>query len=263
LNPIVIQTEFAHRLISISLLSRDTGKDLVFFIHGLGCAKESFADAFDQPRLSAYSIAAIDLPGFGESPAIGDFSYTLDNYAGICRETLNQFPHNRVHIVGHSMGGAVAVLLAEKIPDRAVSLMNIEGNLTGSDCTTSRRTMSVTYDDFRSRLKRELILSARGSGEKGMRLWAEWSAKSDPLAFTGSARSLVEWSDSGELLSRFLALPCRKVYFYGERSRSIPALSRLGNVPAIMVSRSGHFLMNDNPDEFYSKLAAELADVIS
>lgn len=263
MNSSVIRIKIDNRAIEISLALRESGTELIFFIHGLGCVKESFIDAWKQPRLSNYSLAAIDLPGFGDSPALQDFSYTLDNYAGICREILNLFPHDIIHIVGHSMGGSIAVLLAEQIPGRVISLINIEGNLTGPDCTTSRRTASVTYEEFRTRLRRELILAAYSSDEKGMHLWAEWSARSNPLAFTGSARSLVEWSDSGELLNRFLALHCRKAYFYGERNKSIPTLSRIEGIPAIMVNRSGHFLMNDNPEEFYEKLAAMLADITS
>jgi len=242
----------------IVLSSRGGGSELIFFIHGLGCAKESFADAFQNPALAPYSLAAIDLPGFGDSPLPEGFSCALEDHAQVCLATLASLPHGAVHIAGHSMGGAIAVLLAERLGKRLASLVSIEGNFIGSDCTVSRRAVSITYDRFRERLRRELMLAARGPEEKGMRLWAEWSAKSNPRAFTESARSLVEWSDSGKLLSHFLALPCRKAYFFGERNRTIPVLSRLGPVPAIMINRSGHFLMNDNSDEFYTKLAAVL-----
>lgn len=240
----------------ISLSSRHGGSELIFFIHGLGCAKDSFADVFAHPALTPYSLAAIDLPGFGESPLPVGFSCALEDHAEICFATLAQLPFETVHLAGHSMGGAIAVLLAERMGKRLASLVSIEGNLVGSDCTVSRRAVSATYDQFRERLRRELTLSARGPEEKGMRLWAEWSAKSDPRAFTESARSLVTWSDSGRLLRRFLTLPCRTSYFYGERNRQLPVLSRLGAVPAVMIGRSGHFLMNENPEEFCAKLAA-------
>jgi pimeloyl-ACP methyl ester carboxylesterase len=243
----------------MSALARDSGGELVFFIHGLGCAGESFAGAWDHPALSRYSLLAVDLPGFGASPAPEDFSCSLEDYAALCREIIRHVPHEKIHLAGHSMGGSIAVLLAGLIPGGPASLMNIEGNLIGADCATSRRTAAVSYESFRARLMRQLIIAARSSEERGMRLWAEWSAKSDPLAFTKSARSLVAWSDSGDLLRRFLALPCRRAYFYGERNRMMPALSRLGETPTVMVSRSGHFLMIDNPDEFYTKLATSIS----
>ena len=74
-------------------------------------------------------------------------------------------------------------------------------------------------------------------------------------AFTESARSggMVR---QREILSHFLALPAARPF--GERNRTIPVLSRLDWLPAIMINRSGHFLMNDNSDEFYTKLAAVL-----
>jgi len=242
----------------IAVSSRERGDGLVFFIHGLGCAKESFADAWDHPARSRFSLLALDLPGFGDSPLPEGFSCAMEDHAALCLEVLARYPHGEVHVAGHSMGGSIAVLLCGLMGDRAASLVNIEGNLVGADCTVSRRAVSITYDRFRERLMRELVVAARSSEERGMRLWAEWSARSDPLAFTKSAHSLVEWSDSGELLRRFLSLPCPRAYFYGERNRRMPVLARLGAVPATMISRSGHFPMNDNPDEFYGKLSGAL-----
>ncbi len=159
---------------------------------------------------------AVDLPGFGDTPSPREFTHSMENHAALCREVLNSVDYSRLHLVGHSMGGAIALLLAEFLPHGPDSLISVEGNLIGRDCTVSRRAVSVSYENFRTRLMRQMILAARTSEEHGTRLWAEWSAKSSPTAFTESARSLVEWSDSGELLRRFLGLTCRKAYFYGE-----------------------------------------------
>ena len=75
-----------------------------------------------------------------------------------------------------------------------------------------------------------------------------------PAGFYKSAESLVHWSDSGELISRFKNLPCRKSYFYGEKNSDMILLQQLNSVEKVMIADSGHFMMNDNPDEFYPRL---------
>ena len=80
-----------------------------------------------------------------------------------------------------------------------------------------------------------------------------------PLGLYKSAESLVRWSDSGELISYFKNLPCRKSYFYGEKNANTVALHRLNSIEKIMIRNSGHFMMNDNPDEFYPRLSRFLS----
>ncbi len=80
-----------------------------------------------------------------------------------------------------------------------------------------------------------------------------------PLGFYKSAESLVRWSDSGELIFRFKNLPCRKSYFYGEKNSDMVVLHRLNSIEKVMIGSSGHFMMNDNPDEFYSRLRTFLS----
>ena len=80
-----------------------------------------------------------------------------------------------------------------------------------------------------------------------------------PFGFYKSAESLVHWSSSGELISRFKNLSCRKCYFYGERTPDIVVLNRLDAIEKVMIADSGHFMMNDNPDEFYSCLSEFLS----
>ena len=80
-----------------------------------------------------------------------------------------------------------------------------------------------------------------------------------PLGFYKSAESLVRWSDSGDLLSRFKNLRCKKSYFYGEKNSDLDVLHRLNTIEKVMIGKSGHFMMNDNPDEFYSRLRTFLS----
>ena len=93
------------------------------------------------------------------------------------------------------------------------------------------------------------------SKDKGLKLWSKWIKQSNALAFYKSSQSLVKWSDGRELRKRFISLKARKIYFYGKRNSAMKVLNELANVEKISISNSGHFLMNDNPREFYHALA--------
>jgi pimeloyl-ACP methyl ester carboxylesterase len=240
---------------SIALRCRRESRDLVFFIHGLGCAKEHFGDAWTFERLNEYSLAALDLLGFGESPGHENFSYDLSGHAEICKRILDQLPDMRLHIVGHSMGGAVGLLLSEMVRDRLESFVNVEGNLISQAGDVSRRNASATFEEFQRTHLPGMILATALSDEPGMKLWSACIKKSDKKGLYLSSRSLAEWSMSGILLEKFRELACRKIYVYGEANSYMKVLRVLDGIPKVCISKSGHFPMNDNPVEFYNTLA--------
>lgn len=239
----------------ISSKFRRGGDDLLFFIHGLGCAKENFDGVWEFRKLGSRSALAIDLPGFGDSRVSGSFSYDLYDHAAICRAVLSEFPDVRIHIVGHSMGGAVGVLLAEMIGERLGSFINVEGNLISHDSTVSRSIRETTFAHFKKYHLPGLIASSAVSDEPGRRLWATLIPRADTYGLYMSSRSLAGWSDSGALLEKFRKLECNKLYIYGEINSFLAAEEMLRDIPKAGISNSGHFPMNDNPGEFYRVLA--------
>jgi pimeloyl-ACP methyl ester carboxylesterase len=239
----------------ISSRIRDTGHDLIFCIHGLGCAKENFNEIWGIDRLGRFSILAFDLPGFGDSSKPSNFSYDLQDQAAVCAELLANFPGRHIHLVCHSMGGAIGLILADLIPGRLKSFANIEGNLTGHDCTVSRKQSLASLEEFKKKELPGLLLITSISPEPGTRLWSRLIKKADIKSMYLSSRSLVRWSDAGMLLDKFKHLECKKIYVYGENDSFLKILTMLAPVPARSISHSGHFPMNDNPGEFYTFLA--------
>ncbi|MFC1671332.1 alpha/beta fold hydrolase [Spirochaetota bacterium] len=247
---------YRDNIFQISGKSRKTDGDLIFFIHGLGCAKESFDNVWKYGEFNKYSILTIDLPGHGDSSKPHDFSYKMEEYAEILKKILRKYHDKNIHLVGHSMGGTIALLLIDIIPHRIKSFANIEGNLYSSDSGISRKAAALSYNTFKEILFNKIKVYAVQSENKGERLWASWIEKSDPYAFNKSSKSLVQWTDSGKLLQKFLKLKCRKEYFYGEYNSFMEVMIKIEGIKKTSISKSGHFPMNDNPNEFYRKLLA-------
>jgi pimeloyl-ACP methyl ester carboxylesterase len=93
-------------------------EETLVLLHGLLDSSEGWSRLCD--RLSGMRVA-FDLPGFGYSdpPSRGSIS----GYARDVAEGLEMLGVNRMVLVGHSLGGAVAASLAELLPDRVAALV--------------------------------------------------------------------------------------------------------------------------------------------
>ncbi|MGE5627917.1 MAG: alpha/beta fold hydrolase [Solirubrobacterales bacterium] len=246
---------YKEKNIELSVKYRKGNNELILFIHGLGCSKDSFEQLWGFPDFKAYSLVTFDLVGFGDSEKTLDFSYDIADQAEICKLLLSQFQYDIVHIVGHSMGGAIGVLLMEGLKSSSASFINVEGNLIGADCgLISRKTISYSFEEFHKNMFNKLILHNKASEDFSSKLWAEMLQKCDPFAFYKSSKWLVKWSDSNKLLDIFLGLKCNKAYIYGDKNSEMDVIGMLNGIKKISISNSGHFMMNDNPNEFYKKL---------
>jgi pimeloyl-ACP methyl ester carboxylesterase len=233
---------------------RDGDGELVFFIHGLGCAGEAFDDAFTSPYMKDFSLLAPDLPGFGSSPLPEGFSCSMEDHAAVCLEILRQVDHEKIHVVGHSMGGAVARRLAGPLGERLASFASVEGNLIRRDCSVSRR-LAASHGGYRRRLLGMIDAGILTGAERSLFLWKKWIGDSSEEALDRSALSLVDWSCGGRLLAMFRSLRCGKIFIHGERNSSLAVLRMLEGITTASVPGCGHFPMNDNSRDFYRILA--------
>ncbi|MCL7747885.1 alpha/beta fold hydrolase [Halalkalibacter alkaliphilus] len=99
-------------------------KPPILLIHGFASSTYTFHRLI--PLLKEnFSIVALDLPGFGRSEKSKTFIYSFENYAIVIAECIKYFNLERVTIVGHSMGGQIALYTAKKVPSKISKLILI------------------------------------------------------------------------------------------------------------------------------------------
>lgn len=91
-------------------------------IHGWGCDSRTWQPVLESLQSFA-SITLIDLPGFGASPVVPEFS--LD---AVLDKIATQLPRDAV-IMGWSLGGMLAVQLASRFPERIRGVITLATNL--------------------------------------------------------------------------------------------------------------------------------------
>jgi len=97
----------------------------VILIHGLGGSVDDWRSTI--PALAAdFHVVAFDLPGFGKSDK-GSQEYSPTRYARLAHFLADHYFQNKTyHVVGHSMGGAIALRFAAQRPLRFQRLVLID-----------------------------------------------------------------------------------------------------------------------------------------
>ncbi len=115
----------------ISYAGAGAGGDVVLLIHGYGGDRNSWL-FLQEPLAARHRVYALDLPGHGTSAKdVGDGSIGV--LAGAVVAVLDAVGAGRAHLVGHSLGGAVALAVAARDPRRIASLTLIAPAGFGSE----------------------------------------------------------------------------------------------------------------------------------
>lgn len=126
--PSVEECWLPNRLLGVRRVS--AGGTPTVMIHGLGGSSLNWTDlAYGfEGRLESWSV---DLPGFGASPPPRDGDYSPAGHARAVVELIDKQIESPVHLFGNSLGGAVALQIAAKYPDRVRSMTLISPALAG------------------------------------------------------------------------------------------------------------------------------------
>jgi pimeloyl-ACP methyl ester carboxylesterase len=236
------------------------GEPVWVYLHGLGSASSAdFPAIARQPRLAPYRALLVDLLGFGFSDPPENFSHTLEAHAATVANLLEHLGLEGCHLVGHSFGGSVAIVLAAARPDLIGSLVVAEPNLEPEDATLSGMIVAQTEEEYAASGHANLIAQAEAWAAEGTdvpAIYAKILRMADARAMHRSATNLVAVS----LGETFLNLCMPRTYLYG--ALTLPhrheAMLRAAGVPVAVVPGIGHAMMDAEPSVVAGILAGTL-----
>ena len=246
----ILSVRAAGREHRLAIWYREGDADLLVFVPGLACSKQTFREAWARSEFRDHALLALDLPGFGRSARPPQFTGTLDAQARVLSAVIDAYASRRVHLVAHSLGGSIATLMGERSLARLASFAVIEARLRRSSCGVTGQTAAISFEQFQA----ELLPAFR------QRVAADPHScfdvdRAEPAAFFASACSLIRHVDGDELFQRFVSAPCRKTFIYGGHNRHLSEVRSLSPELLIEIPNSGHFPMQANPQDFYSLLS--------
>lgn len=231
---------------------------MILLVHGLlghmrGAEMEG---AIGGPFLSP------DLLGYGEySEFRGEIS--LDAQVAHLEVLLQRNGVRSAHVVGHSIGGAIAVLFARKNPNAVRSIVNVEGNFTLKDAFWSQGLARMPVSHVQQVLDNGRADPAAWLAASGVRATPERIAAAlshlrnqQGPAVRAMAGSVVEVTSSPDYLREVRTLLESGIPMHlvaGERSRSawdVPQFVERLAQSSTVVQNTGHLVTIESPLEF-------------
>jgi pimeloyl-ACP methyl ester carboxylesterase len=232
------------------------------YLHGLGSASSAdFPHIARHPQLASFRALLIDLLGYGFSNRSAAFPHTLAAHAEIIARLLDHLELRQCHVIGHSMGGSIAIALAGARPDLVSGLVVAECNFDPEDATFSQTIIdeAKSEEDYVSRGHAGVIAQAEewAASEPVLGSFPGTLRAADPRAVYRCSAALVEC----HLREMFFGLEMPRTYVFG--AKTLPhhhePLLEAGGVPIAVVPEAGHMMPGENPEAFTAIIASTLS----
>jgi pimeloyl-ACP methyl ester carboxylesterase len=105
--------------VEVSCLESGSSDQSILMIHGNSLSKETFKEQFHSSLTDQYRMIAVDLPGHGETTgdSNGSEGYSIRGLADFIISLITELKLKSVVILGHSLGGHLAIQAASEIPE--------------------------------------------------------------------------------------------------------------------------------------------------
>jgi pimeloyl-ACP methyl ester carboxylesterase len=172
----------------------------VLLVHGIGSSSDTWGDVPERLASSGLRVLAIDLPGHGESSR-GGGDYSLGSLASTLRDLLDELHIERVHLVGHSLGGGVSMQFVYQFPERVASMVLESSGGLGEEAFTGLRAASLPGSEvvIRWAINEKTLKGAAWVGRRLDRFGVA------PHALTPQALQTVSWLTEQDRRTAFLA----------------------------------------------------------
>jgi pimeloyl-ACP methyl ester carboxylesterase len=216
-----------------------------------------------EPGLSNRRSILVDLFGCGYSDRPEYYGYSLEEHAATLSGMLEHIGLSQYIVVGHSLGGAVAIELAALRPDLVIQIILAEANLDAGGGLWSWRIAEQTESDFVSIGFKELIENRRSaamnSDMTASIALGVWQVAS-PMAIHRSAVSLVKGTQP-VMWDKLIRLSIPRTFLFGSRSleeyegnREMYTRLEAHGIRVDVVADAGHGMVKDNLKEFAQAL---------
>jgi pimeloyl-ACP methyl ester carboxylesterase len=237
---------------------RGHGDTALVFLHGWCGDREYWkhqADAF----AADYRVVTLDQAGHGESGKDRKV-WSVSGLAGDVEAVVKALGLKRVILVGHSMGGPVALLAAKRMPGTVVAVIGVD-TLQNAEFQmpedVRKNFMEAFEKDFKGTMQAGLNGMLPEKTDAGLKNWlVTRAAAQDPTMALGLMRDL-SGLDTKKLLKE-AKVPVRCINSAGGYQFFTPTAvainKKYADYNAVTIESVGHFPMLEKPAEFNGKL---------
>jgi len=229
----------------IFYLQKGGGKPSLLFLHGAGGTHRHWGN---QVRgLRDFTLVALDLPGHGRSK--GEGRQTIEGYADLVAEFMAALALESPTVVGHSMGGAIALELALRFGERLGGLV-----LVGTGARL--RVMPSLLEGLRGEFESTVDLLCHyaygpSASEEMVRLGREEMLAMGPEVLWGDFLAC----DGFDVMGRLDEVRLPTLVICGEKDQLTPLkysqflVDHIPGARLVTIPEAGHMVMLEKPQE--------------
>jgi pimeloyl-ACP methyl ester carboxylesterase len=241
------------------------GEPALVFIHGWSCDSNYWREqlpAFDKK----YTLVTVDLAGHGGTDA-NRTDWTIAHFGQDVASALSAVPNKQIILVGHSMGGPVAIEAARLLKGRVIGIIGVDTFKSIGAPAPSKAQVDAIIKPFEADFigqTRTLVtdhLFVKGAHEQLAQKIAYDMSLSPPRVGVPSLRAVLEYDFTEPL--KDVSVPIVAINSdLGEPVNEARIRKVLPKFHAVTLTGSGHFLMMEDPQRFNPALEAEVVAML-
>jgi len=239
--------------VDIHYLTGGHGDPLVV-IHGCGDGAKVWLQTAKELS-KYYTVYVPDLPGFGHSQSMGDYC-SLSSFVAFVDGFSHSLGLERFHLVGHSMGGCIALLYALKFPHKIERLTLVSSIGLGKEISLWIRALSSPVF---GRIIKEAAIAITKAASRMIRFLHAPFQFINPVTRVrvDMVRTVTTWKGQATVLLGLLSeLMMPTLLVWGDKDRIVPAnhayaaAELIPNCQVHIFEDAGHSVYKEKVQEF-------------
>jgi pimeloyl-ACP methyl ester carboxylesterase len=241
------------------------GEPAVVLIHGWAC-NENYWNA-QTPALTAahYTVVLVDLAGHGASGK-NRTDWSMGNYGEDVASVVRQLPQRRVVLVGHSMGGLVALEATRRIGDRVIGIVAVDALKSVGQPPMPQQQIKTRVDAFRKDFigeTRKFVAASlfpKSANAQFVNKVAYDMSLASPAVAVASMEALLS-TDLAPIVAD-IHVPVMAINSDLEPTDTARIRKSLPDFTAEVIPHTSHFLMMDDTARFNPVLLRDIATLV-
>ena len=235
------------------------GEKTLVLLHGYLESLEVWDDFAGQLGKAGYRVISLDLPGHGISEVIGDV-HTMEFLAGIVAQLLDKLEIPKATLIGHSMGGYVALAFAESYPEKleGLVLFHATPDADSEEKKENRKREIGIVQAGRKEMLSRMLPETRYAPENRKKMDEEIDAGALQVMLTEDEgilallNGMMQRRDQNAMLAK---LPVPQLFIFGRHDELIPqekaeaVVAKNPQAQVAWLAHSGHMGFLEEPAE--------------
>jgi pimeloyl-ACP methyl ester carboxylesterase len=243
-----------------------SGEPALVLIHGWSCDSNYWREQVPVLKRK-YTVITVDLAGHGGTDGARS-DWSMARFGQDVATAMSAVPNQKLILIGHSMGGPVAIEAARLLKDRVIGIIGVDTFKTIGAPAPSKAQVDAIIKPFEADFighTRSLVSEhffAKGENPQLANKIAYDMSLSPPRVAIPALRATLEYDFTRPLED--VAVPIVAINSdLGEPTNELRIRKVLPKFHAVTLAGDGHFLMMEDPGRFNTALETEIQQLLA